>query len=56
MMLVLIWMDYREARQKARQTEKLDGNREFLLVEEAATGAYYPHSFIHSTRLSELMA
>lgn len=60
MMLVLIWMDYREARETESQTEsqtdRLGGNGELLLVEEAATGAYYPHSFIHSTRLFELIA
>lgn len=46
-------------RKPDRQIDRLGGgNRELLLVEveEAATGAYYPHSFIHSTRLFGLMA
>lgn len=50
--MVLIGIDYQEARQTEsqanRQIDRLGGNRELLLVEEAATGAYYPHPFIYS--------
>lgn len=42
-MSVLIGIDYREAKQTEsqadRQTDRLGGNGEFLLVEEATTGA-----------------
>lgn len=54
MMLVLIWMDYREARQKARQTEKLDGNREFLLIRRSCHRSLLS-SFIHSFILLEFL-
>lgn len=48
-MLVFIGIDYQKPRQKARQTDRLGGgNREFLLVEEAATGAYYFFLSVHS--------